>query len=339
MSKRPSETTMDSPTKKKIIMTTDQVVFMKREFQKGAARLENNVIYKLDCRTVNEKKQNLVYVRTKEMYDSIEINCSYKFTIERQENKRWYLINYEKLQDCKIAIKENLDTKDFEKETETLVNFFIEGAYDCNNNDSIKIFGYVKIDNEYRQCDLVVKLNGPSCFNFETHESKKNRSDRALTKIYKEMINKWWVFQVMCRKIYNNYSLLILDNTIYEESNVSDIVTQLVQNVSYVSEKRYKMSEIIQVSKCEYVQSANPRIAFSLTTIDNNLLFGSKFNVKEDDAHDLLSDVNSINFEINTGAKFYCIYCFKLDDSKMYNNIVSIVCVDDEEQASSLFSA
>nr|QNN89503.1 late expression factor 3 [Pieris brassicae granulovirus] len=50
---------MDSPTKKKVIMTTDQVVFMKREFQKGAARLENNVIYKLDCRTVNEKNKTL----------------------------------------------------------------------------------------------------------------------------------------------------------------------------------------------------------------------------------------------------------------------------------------
>ncbi|ABC61226.1 LEF-3 [Choristoneura occidentalis granulovirus] len=337
MSKRSAETDIAQPTTKKNVISTDQVVILKRMFQKGAARIENDVIYKLDCRTINKKEQNLVYVDNKKDYDAIVENCSYNFVIEKQSDKRWHLLSFEKIKEIEIELKQTLTLEDFKSETEVLINFFVEGAYIVGNNECIKIFGCVSVSNEYKQCDLIIKLDGPSCFNFDFKESKIERANRALTIIYTKLLNKWSVFQVVCRESYN-LNLLVKDNTVVVESDINDILDgNNFNNISYTTNKRYAVAEILTVSRCEYVNKDNPRMMFEFTT-ENKPLIGSKFNVKPDDANEIESDVISINFENCLGYKFYCVYNYKLNDDNSFINITSVISIDKDFEVKSLFN-
>ncbi|QOD40065.1 lef-3 [Matsumuraeses phaseoli granulovirus] len=350
MSKRPSETSLMAPTEKKCkITTTEQVVLMKREFkkneiQKEAARVNNNVIYKLDCKTLNKKEQNLVYVDTKEMYDKIEKDCSYKFTIERRDNKRWYLLNYEKLDSEEVVLKEILTDEDFVNELESFVNFYVEGAYNYNDDECIKIFGYVKIDDGYKQCDLIVKLDGPSCFNFESHQTKAAKCKKALTKIYTCLLNKWWVFRVYCCKTRNlNYNMLVRDNSGIEESNIDETITGPLKNVSYNTQKTFKLIEIVNICKSELIEKSDNlsmRIEIEMLSKNDVLLFGTKFltNNQLEEAHEIVSDISSLNFEIEIGARVFCIYSHKLNMSLPYNYVIAMVNIDEDNEATSVFS-
>lgn len=329
---------------KKKLVTTEQLVLMKREFQKSTENgfsKTDNVIYKLDCKTLNKKEQNLIYVNTKKMYDEIEKDCSYKFTIERRQDKRWYLLSHEKLASESVVLKPLLSMQDFEDETEALVNFYVEGAYACN--DAVKIFGYVNVFESYKQCDLVIKVTGSSCFQFESHETKNERIRRALSKIYNEMLNKWFVFHVTCKKTYNkNYTLIVRDDTVTERSDVNDDVSEPVANLSYTNNKHFKLTEVLRVSLCEHKGKnegvSAPRIQFEMSTQDNDCFVGSKFLSSNDDVQEILSDVNSINFNIEAGFKVYCVYSMTTAAEKSYVNVVSMVLKDDDDDVSSLFS-
>lgn len=325
-------------TVKKNVITTEQLVILKREFQKGAARVDNNVIYKLDCRTVNKKEQNLIYVNTKDEYDMIQENCSYKFTIERQDDRRWYLLEFEKMLSEDVVLKATLTEEDFVNEAEVLINYYVEGAYAVSENDCIKLFGVVSMADSLKQCDLIVKLDGPGCFNFDMNESRKQRANRALTQIYTTMLNKWWVFQVICRKPYC-MSLLVRDNTTINASDCTINVldeTMNINNVSYAINKRFTVAELLKVSRCDYVSGEKARLTFEFL-MNNHTLTGSKFNVKEDEAYEIVCDVNSINFETSIGSRFYCVYNHKTNEEKPFYNIVSVLCIDSENCVSSVF--
>ncbi|AIS92106.1 late expression factor 3 [Erinnyis ello granulovirus] len=337
MSKRSADTNIVEPSVKKNVITTEQVVILKREFQKGAARVENNVIYKLDCRTVNKKQQNLIYVNSKTDYDAIVENSSYKFTIERRDDKRWHLLEYEMLASEEIVLKAVLLDEDFVNEAEVLVNFYVEGAYAVDDHDCVKIFGVVIVNNNQKQCDLIVKLDGPSCFNFECDESRQQRVKRALTQVYTKMLHKWWVFQVICRKPYC-CSLLARDNTAINTSDCDIAVDKTVfkNNVSYMINKRFAVTQLLSVSKCEYISGEKARLMFEFV-VENGTMTGSKFNVKEDDAYEIMCDVNSINFEIDIGKRFYCVYNHKVDEPNPFYNITSVVCMDSDNVVTSVF--
>ncbi|UXX41907.1 lef-3 [Psilogramma increta granulovirus] len=338
MSKRSADTDIATCTVKKNVITTEQIVILKREFQKGAARVDNNVIYKLDCRTVNKKEQNLIYVNNKQDYDSIEENNSYRFTIERQDDRRWYLLEFKKLISEEVVLKTTLTENDFNDESEVLVNFYVEGAYAVDNYDCIKMFGIVSVADSFKQCNLIVKLDGPSCFNFDVNESRKQRVNRALTQIYTNMLNKWWVFQVICLKKYCMY-LLVKDNTTINISNCTIDITDNINNMnnlSYTMNKRFTVAELLKVSRCDYVSGDKARLTFEFL-MENNTLTGSKFNVNEDDAYEIMCDVNSINFETSVGSRFYCVYNYKTNEEKPFYNIVSVLCIDSDNCASSVF--
>ncbi|UYE99096.1 MAG: hypothetical protein [Betabaculovirus sp.] len=189
-----------------------------------------------------------------------------------------------------------------------------------------------------KQCDLIVKLDGPGCFNFDMNESRKQRANRALTQIYTTMLNKWWVFQVICRKPYC-MSLLVRDNTTINASDCTINVldeTMNINNVSYAINKRFTVAELLKVSRCDYVSGEKARLTFEFL-MNNHTLTGSKFNVKEDEAYEIVCDVNSINFETSIGSRFYCVYNHKTNEEKPFYNIVSVLCIDSENYVSSVF--
>lgn len=267
----------------------------------------------------------------------IQENCSYRFTIERQDDRRWYLLEFEKIFGEEVTLKTTLAEEDFVNEAEVLVNYYVEGAYAVNEHDCIKLFGVVNVADSLKQCDLIVKLNGPSCFNFDINESRKQRANRALTQIYTSMLNKWWVFQVICRKKFCK-SLLVKDNTTINSSDctidIMDIMN--ISNVSYTVNKRLTVAELLKVSRCDYVSGDKARLTFEFM-METNSLTGSKFNVKEDDAYEIMCDVNSINFETSIGSRFYCVYNYKTDEEKPFFNIVSVICIDSDNNVSCVF--
>lgn len=342
MSKRPIDmadsinAAPNAPPEKKNKFVTEQIVLMKREFQKGAARIDNTVIYKLDCKTLNKKQQNLVYVETKEMYDAIEINCSYKFTVERR-GRRWYLIDFEKNFNICVELKSTITSNDFVNELEAYVNFFVLGAY--LTYDIIKIFGYVNVDDELKQCDLIVKLSGTSCFDFTSDENIVQRIQKGLTKIYNNYLNKWCVFHVVCKNTFNNNcSMYVKDNSSVQDSDVCDDINNLTtNNISYTTNKCFKLSQINSISKCEQiVTEKSSRIVFEMLLSNDEMLNASKFDVPANTIVEVISDVNSINFEIEVGSKFFCVYAHKLNEDKPYINLISILGMDEDNVVTSL---
>nr|AUF81993.1 late expression factor-3 [Cryptophlebia leucotreta granulovirus] len=335
MSKRGSETSVkDISGGKKILTTIEQIVLLKREFQKGA----DNVIYKLDCKSANEKTQSLVCVESKKMFDEIEIDCSYKFVLERRENRRFYLLEYEKIESVVVGFKPDLTEDDFNNELETLTNFFVQGAY-CQN-DVIKIFGIIQFEADYKQIDMYIKLNTSSCFGFNTNTSKKERVETILNKCYKEWLNKWWVFNVTCSRYQKYLKLIVRDNTSVEISENTDVRFDLYSNISYGPNKTFVLENIKSVCKCEFMPSdddlrnnfnrkSNHRIMFELKKFDDNIMYATHFGIDSEDAEDVVADISSANFSIEMGAKLYCIYVRKIDEEK-FNNVVSVILDDDD---------
>nr|AJA91736.1 late expression factor 3 [Adoxophyes orana granulovirus] len=338
MSKRSNENiaiTDDGLTvKKNKLCVTDQIVTMKREFIKGSMRMDNRVIYKLDCKTLHKKEQNLIYVETKDMFDKIEKDSSYKFTIERHDNGRWYLKEFEKLNDVVVSLKEFLTQADFEGETETLINFYVEGAYESNDCELIRIFGFVNFDNTMNQCELFVRLDQESCFKFNPEASRREKSKQALTEIIKNYVNKWCVFHVLCRVNYNKkFNLIIKNNTCVKVNDIQMEKPSIDNLVSCSSDKIYNMVEIKQVCKCELVENGTvDRIAFEFKLNNESYLKGSKFNIKKEDAEDIVSDIQSINFDIDSGEYiFYCVYSYKSNVDNPFMNIASVMSFSNEE--------
>ncbi|AKN80813.1 late expression factor 3 [Diatraea saccharalis granulovirus] len=348
MSKRPSETVLNIvPAEKKgKIATTPQMVLMKREFQKGnikkgAARMDNNVIYKLDCKTLHKNEQNLVYVENKEMYDQIEKDASYNFTIEKRAN-RWYLLSFERKECEEIEFKEMLSLNDFSNELEVKVPVFVEAAYDSNNKHyTIKIIGCINLDGVYKQCDLVLSLNGTTCFNFDIRETKLQRSKRALTTIYTEMVNKWCVFHVTCHKTHNNnYNLIVNEYSKIDKYNLDKVIdedqqTSPINNISYSTTRSFKFVEVKKIFKCEFITEGPKRLVIGFETTNNVLVCGAKFFMaNEDDENaitDIMSDINSINFDIDTGTKVYCVYSYTPRGDNLLYNVITMLNKEEDE--------
>ncbi|AAK70773.1 ORF113 LEF-3 [Cydia pomonella granulovirus] len=353
MSKRASES-ITMAGGKKTLTAVEQVVLLKREFHKGVARIENNVIYKLDCKSLNEKTQSLVCVESKKMFDEIETDCSYKFVLERRDNRRFYLLSYEKMDNVVITLKPDLVAEDFENELETLANVYVQGAY--QHNDIIKVFGLIEFDGDYKQIDMYIRLNGSSCFKFDPETSRDERIDTVMSKCYKELLNKWWVFHVTCSRFRQYHKLVVRDNTSIQESdNTYTPADDCFENISYGPNKTFVLEEIKAVCKCEYVKTNNPmksnsgadtkasskcddRISFELKTARDRIMYATKFGVSQDVAEETVSDVGSANYSLSLGGKLYCVYTKKVDDNQSFTNIVSMV-IDDEEKTSTLMAA
>nr|UYX49731.1 LEF-3 [Darna trima granulovirus] len=386
MSKRPIDNSDMTTTLKVSIKETVQTVLMKRIFQKSTNSVDN-VCYKLDCQLINTKKKNLINVLNKEDYDNIKLHHTYKFTIKNDGlNSRWYLVKYQLLNNVEINLVSSLELSMFENESKIKVNYFVQGVYDCINT-CVKMFGLIKLNGEYKQCDMVVQLDKTSCFNFTPEDSELNRSIKCLTTIHKELLNKWSVFTVSCRKYNIYYSMVVIDDTTIEKSDLQDTEFYLTNNISYGNNKIFMYKQIESVSKCintkynnnlMFKEKSDNRMVIELklkqdntpiyTIKDNNkdddsnrtidleeqeksnevatlsransvshdefinddnlTITGSKFNVKDENIDDLMDELLTINFNIENGTDYFCVYNYKLNDIKNLINIVAINSVE-----------
>ncbi|AGQ20357.1 lef-3 [Clostera anastomosis granulovirus A] len=335
MSKRPSETPILDVdiTDKKMIVTTDQIVLMKRKFQKGTDQVDSNVVFKLDCRTVNSNEQNLVYVDSEEMFDNIIVNCSYTFIVEKK-GRRWHLLNMTQLENEKLIMKK-LEMSDFTNKTDTLVNFYIIAAY--QKSSGINMFGLIELENEYKQCDMFVNFSGPGCFNFTEDESNIQKSNRALTKIYNELVNKWWVFGVTCSINANKtINMTVKDNSQIDASENEELICGKKPNLSYIHKNYFYVCQVFSVGKCEFISGTHARLKFTFTVENEEIMYATKFIGNEETAQEVISDVNSVNFDIKLGSVIKCVYMHRLYENTHYYNVVSILCIDSDKNVTTI---
>lgn len=339
MAKRSAGSCIDNMEVKKTLLETEQMVLLKRVFQKDCARMDNNIIYKLDCKDLNSHEKNLVNVCSKKIYDELEVNGAYKFVLERRKN-RFFLISYEKIEAKKLDVVDVLTAEDFNLNKELKTNFYVSGAYDyASIKDGVLdyihviVFGYINLNNRLCQCDLIIKPYQNCIFNRSESATKADRIKSCLKKVYNELLNKWWVFQVQC-SMYgenDNFTLEVQNYIDISESTVTtSVIPEDIKSISYPTIRVFKTAQIKIVNKC--ILDDN-KLKIDITSSDDKRIQGIKFQPPLDIIEDIVDDLDSINFSIRSNlAVYYCVYCVSITgNDRQYTNIITIIKCEDND--------
>ncbi|APO13982.1 LEF-3 [Plodia interpunctella granulovirus] len=303
-----------APENKKATMQLEQIVCSKRVFMKDKARVNNDVIHKLECKGVSSNSQSLIYVESKTIFDKIEENCSYRFTVEKR-NLRLYLLDYQLIANVTTECVTNITEEHFLNKQYIKINFKVLGAY--KQYDAIKIFGLTKVINFYSQCDLIVPLDRLSCFDYDGSDSKTDRVNVVLTQIYNKLINKWWKFEVICDTTnQDNYVLKLKPRSKYEETDHDETVNNEEENISYRQKKIFSCFKIASSECSKKGDEGKTRLEMKFTTTTGNVVVGSMFTDKED----TFDNAINIGIHIENGSELFCV-CSRNSENNNFNVI------------------
>ncbi|AAM70303.1 late expression factor 3 [Phthorimaea operculella granulovirus] len=317
-----------------------QRILLKREFlQQSNKQNDNVVLYKVDCENTANKQRSMVYVETKELYDSLVKENTYDMELERRQNNRWWLVS---AQECEGIIVEppqkitSLLENHFKDPTITyIVDIYVQNAYPSNNY--VKIIGLTEYNYQMYQIDLICYINKIQAFEISPELPIEIRMGQLINDVQTRLQNQWWSFNVVCKMFNGRKTLELKEYSKLESTEKPEVcIPKEFTNLLYID--KYCVCEpIVGVSNAEALDKHNslaPRISMTVETQDGTKLQGLKFLTNTDTlvtAEDNVEALYNSNTDFSTGKyKVYAVYTRK--PSMNYINFITVFSLDDNNK-------